>query len=139
MATQTHYLRSHRYLPRYFAWMSGRSPTDRRRPPQCRAVLRLGSFANFEYLPTFNLHIVSFHVGTVRVSREMIPVANESERVRIPHWLVVLESFRRWVDAADFPDDGRGWYLKDEVWIDMSKEQIFPHLAVTNASRPWGP
>jgi Uma2 family endonuclease len=43
---------------------------------------------------------------------------------------VDLESFRRWADADDFPEDGRIWYLQGEVWIDMSKEQIFTHLAV---------
>jgi Uma2 family endonuclease len=50
--------------------------------------------------------------------------------VSIPTWVVDLESFRRWADADDFPEDGRAWYLKGEVWIDMSKEQIFAHLAV---------
>ncbi|HWG44064.1 MAG TPA: Uma2 family endonuclease [Gemmataceae bacterium] len=61
----------------------------------------------------------------------MITVINEFNRVvSIPTWIVDLESFRRWVDADDFPEDGRIWYLKGEVWIDMSKEQIFTHLAV---------
>ncbi len=60
----------------------------------------------------------------------MITVVNESEQVRIPQWVVDLESFRRWADAADFPEEGQIWYLKGEVWIDMSKEQIFTHLAV---------
>lgn len=50
--------------------------------------------------------------------------------VNIPSWIVDLESFRRWADADDFPEDSRAWYLKGEVWIDMSKEQIFTHLAV---------
>lgn len=61
----------------------------------------------------------------------MITVINESNRVvSIPTWVVDLESFRRWADADDYPDDGRAWYLRGEVWIDMSKEQIFTHLAV---------
>lgn len=61
----------------------------------------------------------------------MITLINESNRVvSIPTWVVDLESFRRWADADDFPEDGRAWYLKGEVWIDMSKEQIFTHLAV---------
>lgn len=61
----------------------------------------------------------------------MITVINESNRVvSIPTWVVDLESFRRWADADDFPEDGRAWYLQGEVWIDMSKEQIFSHLAV---------
>lgn len=60
----------------------------------------------------------------------MITVINESQQVCIPKWVVDLESFRRWADADDFPEHGRIWYLKGEVWIDMSKEQIFTHLAV---------
>jgi Uma2 family endonuclease len=61
----------------------------------------------------------------------MITVINESNRVvSIPSWVVDLESFRRWADADDFPEEGRIWYLQGEVWIDMSKEQIFTHLAV---------
>jgi Uma2 family endonuclease len=61
----------------------------------------------------------------------MITVINDyNVVVSVPSWVVDLESFRRWADADDFPDDGRAWYLKGEVWIDMSKEQIFTHLAV---------
>lgn len=61
----------------------------------------------------------------------MITVINEfNQVVSIPSWVVDLESFRRWADADDFPEDGRAWYLKGEVWIDMSKEQIFTYLAV---------
>jgi Uma2 family endonuclease len=59
----------------------------------------------------------------------MITVISESKQVSVPTWVVDLESFRRWADADDFPEDGRVWYLKGEVWIDMSKEQVFTHLA----------
>jgi Uma2 family endonuclease len=58
----------------------------------------------------------------------MITVINESKQVSVPTWVVDLESFRRWADDEDFPEDGRIWYLKGEVWIDMSKEQIFTHV-----------
>lgn len=61
----------------------------------------------------------------------MITVISESNCVvSIPTWVVDLESFRRWADADDFPEDGRAWYLKGEVWIDMSKQQIFTHVLV---------
>jgi len=61
----------------------------------------------------------------------MITVISESNWVvSVPSWVVDLESFRRWADADDFPADGRAFYLKGEVWIDMSKEQLFTHLAV---------
>jgi Uma2 family endonuclease len=59
-------------------------------------------------------------------------IHESDEEVRIPAWVVDLESFRRWADAADFPEKGRIWFLKGEVWVDMSKEQLFSHLAVKN-------
>jgi Uma2 family endonuclease len=62
----------------------------------------------------------------------MVTFVNESDQLSIPEWVVDLESFRRWADADDFPEDGRIWYLKGEVWVDMSKEQLFSHLAVKN-------
>src|SRR5262245_44786568 len=60
----------------------------------------------------------------------MITVWHESNKVSIPDWVVDLESFRRWADADDFPEHGHVWFLKGEVWVDMSKEQIFTHLLV---------
>jgi len=61
----------------------------------------------------------------------MITVISEYNWVvSIPSWVVDLESFRRWADADDFPEDGRAWFLKGEVWIDMSKQQIFTHVLV---------
>src|SRR2546427_6594037 len=54
----------------------------------------------------------------------------ESDQVTVPSWVVDLDSFRRWADADDFPEFGRIWYLKGQVWIDMSKEQIFTHVLV---------
>jgi Uma2 family endonuclease len=50
--------------------------------------------------------------------------------VRVPEWVVDLESFRRWADADDFPEKGRIWFLKGGIWVDMSKEQVFTHGAV---------
>jgi Uma2 family endonuclease len=57
----------------------------------------------------------------------MITVLYHSAQVRIPSWVVDLDSFRRWADADDFPETGRIWFLKGEVWVDMSKEQVFTH------------
>jgi hypothetical protein len=62
----------------------------------------------------------------------MVTVVIESEQVSVPAWVNDLASFRRWMDAEDFPENGRIWYLKGEVWVDMSKEQLFTHLAVKN-------
>jgi len=55
---------------------------------------------------------------------------DETEVVSVPGWVVDLQSFRRWTDADDYPEKGRIWWLRGEVWIDMSKEQIFTHNQV---------
>jgi Uma2 family endonuclease len=52
------------------------------------------------------------------------------DTVCIPDWVEDLESFRRWADMDEFPEDGRICYLDGVVWVDMSKEQIFSHNKV---------
>ena len=60
----------------------------------------------------------------------MVTVIWESQQVSIPDGVVDLESFREWAHSDEFPDQGRIWWLCGEVWADMSKEQIFTHIAV---------
>lgn len=60
----------------------------------------------------------------------MTTVILDAAEVHIPAWVVDLQSFRRWVESDDLPEKTRIWYLKGEVWVDMSKEQIFSHIAV---------
>jgi Uma2 family endonuclease len=57
----------------------------------------------------------------------VVTLINESFQVTVPDWVVDLESFRRWVDADDFPEKARLCYLEEEVWVDMSREQVFTH------------
>jgi hypothetical protein len=54
----------------------------------------------------------------------------EDTVVRIPPWVVDLASFRRWTEMDEFPEKGRICYLAGEVWIDMSREQLFTHNQV---------
>jgi Uma2 family endonuclease len=54
----------------------------------------------------------------------------ESDKVSVPSWVTTLEAFRRWADAEDFPQTGEICYLKGEVYVDLSKEQIFTHVLV---------
>jgi Uma2 family endonuclease len=60
----------------------------------------------------------------------MVTVIDEGLQVSVPGWVTDLESFRRWTDQDDFPEQGRIWWLNGEVWIDMSREQIFTHVRV---------
>lgn len=54
----------------------------------------------------------------------------EDSAIVVPDWVADLESFRRWSDDDAFPESGRVSFLKGEVWIDMSKEQLFSHNEV---------
>jgi Uma2 family endonuclease len=60
----------------------------------------------------------------------MFTVVNEVQQFNVPTWVTDLESFRRWNDSDDFPDEVPIWWLKGKVWIDMSREQIFTHVRV---------
>lgn len=57
-------------------------------------------------------------------------IMNDSTRIHIPEWVSSLKDFRRWADMPAFPEDGRICFLEGEVWLDMSKEQIFSHVQV---------
>jgi Uma2 family endonuclease len=54
--------------------------------------------------------------------------SDQEGEVRLPEWVVDLESFRRWVDTNEFPEEGRIDYIQGEVWLDMSWEQVFSHV-----------
>jgi Uma2 family endonuclease len=60
----------------------------------------------------------------------MVMVVGEVQQVRVPGWVTDLESFRRWTDQDDFPEKGQIWWLNGEVWIDLSREQIFTHVLI---------
>jgi Uma2 family endonuclease len=63
----------------------------------------------------------------------VVTVVSERNQVSVPAWVTDLESFRHWADADDFPEMGRICFLQGEVWVDVSREQIFAHLGVKNA------
>jgi len=60
----------------------------------------------------------------------MVQILDESGVIAIPAWVRDIDSFRRWSDSDDFPQDRPVWWLKGQVWIDMSREQIFTHTLV---------
>lgn len=57
-------------------------------------------------------------------------VVIDHDSVSIPEWVDDLESFRRWAHSEEFPKTGRIYFLNGEVWVDMSKEQIYSHNRV---------
>jgi Uma2 family endonuclease len=60
----------------------------------------------------------------------MATVIYDDASIRIPAWVVDLASFRRWTDSEEFPEEGRIYYLQGEVWVDMSREQLYTHNLV---------
>lgn len=60
----------------------------------------------------------------------MATVVFDEGTVQIPAWVVDLVSFRRWVQSDECPEKARIFYIKGEVWVDMSKEQAFTHNQV---------
>jgi Uma2 family endonuclease len=60
----------------------------------------------------------------------MVTVINEGQEITVPGWVTDLGAFRRWTDSEDVPEDLRIWWLKGEVWVDMSGEQVFTHVRV---------
>jgi Uma2 family endonuclease len=60
----------------------------------------------------------------------MVTVVCEGNQVRVPPWVIDLASFRRWADTDDCPEKGSVHYLRGEVWIDLTREPIFTHVAL---------
>jgi Uma2 family endonuclease len=60
----------------------------------------------------------------------MFNVKFEMEHIVIPVWVKDLVSFRRWTNSDDFPEYGRICYLAGEVDIDLSRQDLFTHVAV---------
>jgi len=50
--------------------------------------------------------------------------------IHLPDGISSLAAFRDWLRSDDFPKAGRICYLNGQVWVDMSKEQIFTHNQV---------
>jgi Uma2 family endonuclease len=66
---------------------------------------------------------VSTHCGQTFVS--------DTAAVHIPAWVIDHSSFRRWLHSEEFPETkSRICFLHGEVWVDMSKEQLFTHNQV---------
>ena len=52
------------------------------------------------------------------------------EAVHIPAYVVDLTSFRRWAHSDEFPEYGKITFVKGEIIIDMSPEEITSHAKV---------
>jgi hypothetical protein len=57
----------------------------------------------------------------------MSTVVVEDVVLQIPAWVKSLRSFRRWARDPSFPETIPVWWLRGEVWADMSKQQVLIH------------
>lgn len=82
---------------------------------------------------------MNMDTATLEQSTSSAPVRTASGRtligeageVHIPGWVADHASFRRWYHSCAFPEDKiRICYLGNEVWVDMSPEQLFTHNQV---------
>lgn len=52
------------------------------------------------------------------------------DQVRVPSDVFTLDGFRNWAHSAKFPESGRICFIKGNVEIDMSPEELFHHNSV---------
>src|SRR5437763_593200 len=57
----------------------------------------------------------------------MATVVCETGSVHIPPAVVALQSFRRWVQSEEAPEKGSIHFLQGDVWVDLSREELFSH------------
>lgn len=60
----------------------------------------------------------------------MSMVLTQVAEVIIPNWVNDLDAFRRWVHSPAVPEDLSVLWIGGEVWVDLSREQIFSHVYV---------
>jgi len=60
----------------------------------------------------------------------MNTIVADTGTVRMPITLTTLDAFRAWIHSEAVSEETRACFLDGEVWIDMSKEQLFSHNQV---------
>src|SRR4051794_30103554 len=63
----------------------------------------------------------------------MATVVCETGSIRIPPSVVDLQSFRRWVQSEEAPEKGSIHFIRGDVWVDLSREELFSHNQVKGA------
>lgn len=57
-------------------------------------------------------------------------VVHDDQKITVPAWVTDIEAFRRWVHSDEVPEKLPVWWLQGEVWLDVSKQQVFTHVLV---------
>lgn len=48
-------------------------------------------------------------------------------QIDMPAWVVDFDSFRRWLQSGEFPEEGKICFINDKVWVDLSMEEFIDH------------
>lgn len=59
--------------------------------------------------------------------------SDEFGSIHIPDGVKTVAAFCRWVDAADLPEKLPVHLLRDDVWVDVSMEEMFSHNRIKTA------
>ncbi|MFM9965173.1 MAG: Uma2 family endonuclease [Planctomycetaceae bacterium] len=80
------------------------------------------------------------HRVTIRKTDGRISIHLYSDSVQVPIGVHDLASFRQWMRSDKSPEKAPVFFLAGEVWLDMSKEQLFSHnqLKMVIAAVLWG-
>ncbi|WP_439623655.1 Uma2 family endonuclease [Gemmata sp.] len=54
-------------------------------------------------------------------------IVTGEQQIDIPAWVVDFESFRRWLESEEFPEQGKVCFIHGKVWVDLSMEEFLSH------------
>jgi Uma2 family endonuclease len=57
-------------------------------------------------------------------------IVDYRNQIDIPGWVVDFQSFRRWFHSSEFPETGKICYIQNDIWVDLSMEEMFSHNQV---------
>jgi Uma2 family endonuclease len=57
-------------------------------------------------------------------------IVDYGELIDIPGWVSNFKSFRRWFQSGEFPETGRICFINNDIWVDLSVEELFSHNQV---------
>ena len=63
-------------------------------------------------------------------NRDVVRIAGEDDILHVPSGISDIHAFREWVHSSGLPEYGRVWWLDGSVWVDLTMEDIFSHVAV---------
>lgn len=54
----------------------------------------------------------------------------DTAEVTVPPWINTIDSFLDWRESDEVDEKARVWFLKGQVWVDLSMKQVYTHADV---------